>query len=459
MNISGVFPLPPLGLASMAAVLERDGVDVRIVDMTALKINAGDIAGHVDPQDAVVGISCNIFTLGLGVDIARKIKKSFPSIVVVLGGRCASFPPLAIMQRYECFDVLVTDEGENAIAGICRIVKDGGRDFSSVCGIVCRMADGKLVQTEKGNLPDIATLPFPARHLLPHHKYRLHPPFGLFPPVTLMETSRGCHFKCAFCTLPRPVRQRSAQQIVDEIKLVQKDYGVREVHFVDTNFTFNRKRIMEFCHLVLSCGVKVHWTCKTRVDLVDLEMLDAMAKAGCYMISFGVESGSQKVLDAINKGITVAQIHEAFANCAKTGIRTLAYMLLGSPQETEETIKESITLVKKIRPDFVLYGRLMPDPNADMIKNQLVGNQSMSDHLFDLYDKDSDVLFSADNSCALSDEQLDYWLGVANKSFYVNPAYILRRLLALKNPRELWIMASGVFFMLADKLKNSLKVS
>lgn len=448
-NISGVYPLPPLGLAYIAAVLEKNGFDVKILDMAALGIQLKDLPSYLEGY-TIYGISCNIFNLINGAAIAGIIKEANPSSIVVMGGRCTAFPPEHILKRFSNIDFIISGEGEEAMLNLCCALRDG-KDMTCIRNLSFRNGDS-VTDNPLGPFIDLNKLPFPARHLLPNKRYRMHPPFGIYPPITIMETSRGCNYGCIFCSLPGEVRERSIENIIDEIELVIGKWGIREIHFVDPNFTYNQQKNMELCNRIIKGNIKINWTCKTRVDLVSEDLLKLMSKAGCYMISFGLESGSQEILDILNKDTEIHDIENAFGLSKKAGIRTIAYVLLGSPGETKDTLKQTVDLVDKVSPDFVLYGELLPDPSSPLIRNSIENKLIDFNKLFDLYINNSHGLFFKRNVYDISNQNIDYWLKYANSKFYFKPRYIIKRLLSLKNFNEIIILVKGMIFLLRDKI-------
>lgn len=455
-NISGVYPLPPLGLAYIASVLEKNNFDVEILDMPALKMKIEDFYKYLrDRTYHIYGLSCNIFNLNNGIYISQVIQKMNPKAKVILGGRCTGFPPEIIFKYGPDFDIIVKGEGEEVMLNLCKkLDKKGGReDLFDIPNISFRN-NGEIVTNPVSTYIDLDKLPFPARHLLPNKYYKMHPPFGIYPPLTLIETSRGCRYNCIFCTLPQQIRERSVNNVVEEIKEVVDKFKVKEIHFVDPNFTYNQERIKALCTCLINEKIRVKWTCKTRVDLVSEDLLKAMSDAGCYMISYGVESGSQKILNFLNKNITIDKIKETFILSKKTKIRTIAYILLGSPGEDNNTVEETIRLVKKIKPDYVLYGELLPDPNSILVKQAIDKIELNYEDLAKFYILNGRNIFKEKTITDISKENINRWLTVANKSFYFNFNYILYRLKNLKNINDFLNLIKGVYFLIVDKLSS-----
>lgn len=454
-NISGVYPLPPLGLAYIAAVLEKNNFAVDILDISALKIKIENLPAYFkDNSYSVYGLSCNLFNLRNGIEIARQIREINPKAKIIIGGRCNSFSPETIFKHGSDFDIIVKGEGEEVMLNICSMLRDGNENFYTVPGISFK-DNGKIITNPQQPYVNLDKLPLPARHLLPNKYYKMHPPFGIYPPTTIIETSRGCVYNCIFCNLASPVRERSINNVIEEIKEVTSRFKIKEIHFVDSSFTYNQKRIMELCNQLIKNNIKIAWTCKTRVDLVCKDLLEVMSKAGCYMISYGVESGSQAILNYLNKDITVEQTIEAFKLTKNAKIRTIAYVLLGSPKEDDGTVKETTKLVEKIKPDFVLYGELLPDPNSPLVKQAVRDNHINNKDIADFYIGGKDI-FREKSITGAAKGDINRWMSYANRSFYIRVDYIFRKLRNLKNLQDLLNLVKGTYFLIYDILNKNI---
>jgi anaerobic magnesium-protoporphyrin IX monomethyl ester cyclase len=441
-NISGIYPTPPLGLACIAAVLEKNNFSVQILDMPALKINFKRLEDYLKNNFySVYGLSCDIFNLKQGFKIARLIKGINPNAKVILGGNCTIFPAKVILRLEKDIDIIVNNEGEEAMLKICGKYKDGHSlgSFKEIPGIAYRHK-GREVVTEDGPFLDLDQLPFPSRGLLPNKYYRMHPPFNLYPPITFMETSRGCPYKCSFCSISRQLRERSEDSVIDEVKEVTGKFKVKEIYFVDPVFTYNQQRIINICNKILAHNIDIHWSCRTRVDLVSKDLLKIMSKAGCYSISYGVESGSQESLDQFNKNIRVNDIENAFRWSRDAKIRTIAYILFNPSLTDNAEITKTMDLIKVINPDFALFSKLLLKPHSD-ITEQLMSEGKLSyQELIKFY--------TGGHRSRGNKSVFRFYLG-----FYFNIKYVCYRLKNLKNARDLINLATGVFFLIRDRIK------
>lgn len=339
----------PLGLLYIAAMLEQQGHQVACLDAAAEKL---DIPGTVQRIQEfgpdLIGIGSTTVVFDGTVELAKQLKQVLPRIPIVLGGYHVTLLPDEAM-AHTCFDVGVIHEGEHTMVELVEHY-EGKRQLAEVEGIVFRGEDGAVVHTpHRKAFRKLDELPLPARHLLPPDLYKPIPVDEHAMPKFAMVSSRGCPHACAFCQKSRTgYRSRSPQQVVDEIEHLVRDYGVRDLAFVDSLFCANKRRVMAICDEIIRRGVKVSWTCSSRVEVVDQEMLERMAEAGCWRTRFGIESGSDQVLDFISKGITKEKIRNAVTWAHEAGLRPKAFFMVGHMPDTHETIVETIEFAKSI---------------------------------------------------------------------------------------------------------------
>jgi len=218
-------------------------------------------------------------------------------------------------------------------------------------------------------IQDLDAIPFPARHIVKSESYR-EAVFAGRRCATIVS-SRGCPYRCVFCLWPRTMygrrsRARSPENVVDEIEHVVNEYDIDEIYFDDDTFNLNKSRVMKICEGIMKRYIDVKWMSQCRVDKVDLELLKEMKKAGCHYIKYGVESGSQGMLDAMKKGITLEDARTAFRLTRKAGIKTQAFFLFGLPWGTHETIRETIEFAKELEPDSAQFAIVVPHPGTEL---------------------------------------------------------------------------------------------
>ncbi|MDD3345578.1 MAG: radical SAM protein, partial [Candidatus Omnitrophica bacterium] len=440
--------LPPLGVAYLASALLEGGHNVDISDIPASDLSLEDFRRLIrHKKSRIYGISSTLFGFQDVINFSEAIKGEVPGALIVLGGLCTVLPAEDILKNIPAVDIVIPGEGEEPLRQLCEIISCDG-DLKEAKGIFFRGGGGDFCYSGKtqGQKRDY----FPAYSLLDMKKYYLHPPFGVSFPVASMETSRGCPFGCRFCCLSKSYRPREIERVIEEMVYLKQNYGVNEIYFVDHTFTISAERISALCRAIIKRGIKIVWSCKTRIDLVSGDLLRRMRKAGCYMISYGVESGSEKILKNLNKGISVKDIENTMSLTRKYGIRSVAYMIVGSPGETRETIKESLALIKRIKPDYVLYNALAPDPGSelfsDAVNNKIVEKDFFKNAVFSGEDKDWPLYSTPE----FSSSDVEFWVKKGTREFYFNIPYVFRSLARIRSMNELKIILRGARILLSD---------
>jgi radical SAM superfamily enzyme YgiQ (UPF0313 family) len=301
--------------------------------------------------------------------IASLAKKFNKKCYVVFGGPHAALRADEILKNTKDVDFVVNGEGEAVLLELVNtlnlsstLIGDSkNNNFGAIPGISYRVGDKIICNDTKKFIDNLDSLPFPDRETLVGLDTYTSEDMGL------LMGSRGCPYSCSYCATQiwtRKVRYRSLTNIVEEIKHVHQRYGTRQFTFKDDSFTVNRKRVMEFCNMLMNEGIKINWDCNTRVDLVDPELLRTMKKAGCNSIKVGIESGSERILKLMDKGITLGRIQEAARLFREAGIHWTAYFMMGIPTETKEDVKNTLELLYKIKPGFASIGVYEPFPGT-----------------------------------------------------------------------------------------------
>ncbi|MBI9076265.1 MAG: cobalamin-dependent protein [Desulfatibacillum sp.] len=452
-NLSGIMPMQPLGMASLAAYLRERNVQVSLLDSVALRHTADQTLHEILRRNPkVVGFSTTIFNIAHTHAIIRQLKTIRPEIHTVIGGYGVVFPPEMLGNRLAEVDFFIKGEGERALYELVCALQSGG-PFSSVPGLIWR-ENGQVRHNPPGKPLDPDSLPLPALDLLPKAPYAMHPPFNVKPPLCLVETARGCGWHCNFCSLSRDLRQKSPGRVAEEIAWAKRVFQAREVHFVDPTFTAGRKRLYALTEMISREFPGLAWSCKSRVDLIDYETAHQMAKAGCYMVSLGIESGSQRMLNSMNKATTVEQSVKAVHALKKAGIRSLAYIMFGAPGETDQTVRETMELLKRIKPDYALFAGLMPDPLSALLNQKNREGVASQDDVFNLYYNNdaSGTPFENQSFTGIPMEDVNRWVKNAYLSFYLNPHYMAARLFSSKSLREIRNLAYGAAMLAKDAI-------
>jgi len=430
---SGMDFLPPLGLMYIASyVIENTEYQLKFIDCPLEKINynsLADIIKNVKPD--IVGITAMTFTLIDVIKTADIIKKILPQAKIVLGGPHVNIYPEETLAN-ESVDFIVLGEGEQAFVDLLRNINDHSK-LKNVAGLVFRSPEGIINTGKRDFIMNLDKLPFPARKITPYKKY--YSIIARNNPTTTMFTSRGCPYRCLFCDRPhlgKLFRARSAENVVRELEEIEK-LGIKEVFIYDDTFTIDRKRVVGICNLILEKRLKLKWDIRARVNTVDEELLNLMKKAGCSRIHFGVEAGTEKILKVLLKGITLKQVKNAFMLTKKAGIETAAYFMIGSPTETLPDIEESIKLAKKLFPDYVHFTVLTPFPATDLYLQGLQSGFIKSDYWKE-FSKNPKTSFKAPAwEEIFTRDELFKILIKAYQKYYLNPKYILKRLLELRS--------------------------
>lgn len=347
-------PLPPLGLAFLAAVLERDNIPVTIIDAAVEHLSPAALARRIsDYRPDLIGITVLTEFRFSSFDTARVAREAAPEALVLLGGPHVTLAAEDTAKHVLEADLVVRGEAEEIILQLIRTLSSGG-DLHAVPGLTWREGD-RVVSTPNAPLVrDLDSLPFPARHLLPMTKYRflLDVP-GLGPrPAAHTITSRGCPFGCSFCATSTMMgmrwRARSAANVLAEVKQVVEE-GADTLWFYDDTFTMNKKRVEDICRGIIDLGLNIHFTCSIRVDTVDRELLALMQRAGCFMVFFGVESGNQETIDRVcGKRISLQQVRDVARWCDELGIRKNPGYIVGFPGETLEQARQTLDFMQEV---------------------------------------------------------------------------------------------------------------
>lgn len=415
---------PPLGLACVAAGLLAAGHEVKILDLnvsddpeTALEREARGFA----PQYA--GITSTTPLIHKAYAIAAKLKAINPAIYVLAGGPHPSAMPEDVLKE-SLIDCVVRGEGDFVFS---QVIKTG--PTPEIPNLFYKL-DGQIVSSKAQGMltEDLNTLPFPAYALLDSAKYHQPRLAAKKSPLAYMETSRGCYARCIFCNkniCGFRMRMKSPARVVDEMEHLL-GLGYKEIHIIDDIFTADMTRAAAVCAEILKRGLVFPWYPRggLRVDRVNPGLLAAMKKAGCYRVPFGVESGSQRVIDVVDKKITLEQAERAVKMAKEAGLETECYFMLALPTETEEDMLSSINFAVKLDPDYAKFAVTLPLPGTPLFdamrKNGQLKTLDWSKYTFATPPME---LFSHD---VLSGETIDKYRHLAYRKFYFRPGYVAK---------------------------------
>ena len=453
---------PPLGLASIAAGLRREGrFPVEILDAWGLGMGLDRFREEIRRRRPdVVGITAYTTTLVPALETADAVKSVAPETRVVLGGPHPTVRPDEVLARDEV-DFVVRGEGEIAFPDLLRRMENlsppssatagpaPGPDFSGIPGVSFKR-DGKIVHNPgQSFVADLDSIPWPWRDGLPMEIYR--PSLGAYKrlPAASVITSRGCPFACTFCSgsiFGRTVRRRSPENVLGEIGELTGRFGIREIYFADDCFTLDRERTAALCDLILGKRLYLTWICSTRVNLVDEPLLRLMKKAGCVSIAYGVESADEGQLQAMKKGITLEEAKRVIALTRRIGMEVRASYIFGLPGENRDSLERTLRLAIEINSDFVIFNIATPRPGTELYDTARARGLLFADG-FDLYPL-TDSAHGLIRLEGVSMPELEDFYRRSYRRYYFRPRYILSRLArirSLEDVRHHWRGMSGFF--------------
>jgi len=370
---------PPLALCDLAAVTREGGFDTKIIDSAALGLKHEETVKKIlDENPKCVGITAATVSVYNAAKLADMLKVRNKNIVTVLGGPHITAVPIETMKRFPQFDIGVVGEGEITIIELLNKLKKASWKIDkvkldNVSGLVIKKGKKIKLTKPRPSIKDLDSLPQPAWDLLPELSKHYRPPAFSFNrlPSTSIVTSRGCPGLCIFCdraVFGNRLRGYSAEYVFKMMKELHDNYSVRDILIDDDSFVLLRKRLIELCGLLIKEKMNLTWACNARVDHMNPQILKLMKKAGCWQIAYGIESGNQKVLDVLNKRISLEQVKKALRWTKDAGIRTKGFFMIGSPLETKETIEDTIKFAKSTDLDDFQMSILTPFPGSELYR-------------------------------------------------------------------------------------------
>lgn len=355
----GEHSFPPLGLLYIAGALQKNNIPVKIVD--GFLEGFDGITGVIkDYKPDIIGITCHTYTRTQALKIAKSAKDILPDAKVVLGGAHPTIMGRQVLENYRFVDIVAIGEGDYILLDLCQ--KDS---YSKIPGIGYRDNGRIVINPAREVISDLDSIPFPAWGLLDLRRY---PPdgTGVFRGVDLCREpcvsvvfSRGCVGDCNFCSnklMWKRWRHRSPANMLDELELLNKDFGMKHIVFIDDCFSVNKKATIELCKGIVSRGINIVFDIVTRADCIDNEILQALKDAGCYQINLGIETASPRLLKIMGKPINIKISEDAIKLANSFGINTTALIIAGAIGETYETINETIDFLDRARPSRIGVG-------------------------------------------------------------------------------------------------------
>jgi len=422
--------LPPLGIAYLAAILEKSH-KVKILDVNALRMDQNEVIGHLRlfrPDILMFSLVSTNFQSNLRW--IKEIKKEI-QVPVIVGGIQATFYPKEIL-TYECIDVCVIGDAWETLPELVGRMEEHS-DLKEVNGIAYKINGDILTTAARQSAVNIDDVPFPARNLLPNEKYTTI--LSKRRPITAMMSSTGCPFHCIHCSSGHKVIFRNPFKVVDEMDECVHKYGIKEILFYDEIFSLDKGRVRVICEEILRRKLDVKWTIRTSANLVDEDLIMLFAKAGCIRINYGVESAEPIILDRLRKNISLEAVRNAVRWTKKFKIDALGFFMLGSPGETLGSIRKTIQFAKDLNFDFVQFTKVAPLPHTELygMMQEATGKDFWREYT--LGKEDLNNLMSIGTQVTL--DELNFWIKKAYQDFYFRPGYILKTLMKVNSYAEL----------------------
>jgi len=445
---------PSLGLLYLAAAVRQQGYQARIIESDIENLSVEQVVTRLQKQNPdFIGIS--LFTVGVWQSalIAKQIKQHLPNCKVIVGGPHISSMGLETLQRFEEFDMAVVHEGEQVLPILLDALVNQ-QNLDEVLGIIYRH-DKQLIRTTAApTIHDLNLLPLPAWDLLPNFPEAYLPAIYDYPqaPVATLVASRGCPFLCKFCdtsTFGSQVRAYSPETVFKMMLHLQDEFGIRHIQFVDDLFLASRIRTLALCDLIIEKQLKMTWSCTARVDTVKPDVLKRMKQAGCWEISFGLETGSNELLQKMEKAARVEISEQAVKWTAEAGIRCKGLFMLGYPGETQETIEQTKAFVKRLPMTTMNLSKFTPYPGSPIYRD-IYGTNIRDDHWEKM--NGMNFVWVAEG---LSVETLDQEYQAILMSFYkqrrIAHKYVV---MTLKHPAHLWRLLRFIIGYCGAKFKS-----
>lgn len=416
---------PPVSLAMTGAVLEKDGHEVRIIDCPASAMSFEQLEHELRQFNPRLVIwSTGTPSIAGDLAFADAVKKILPTCITAVFGTHVTALDRQCLQASPALDCIIRNEPELTARDLAQAIASS-ENFSDIAGLTWRdPANSIIANPARPFIDNLDSLPFPAWHLLADHNYVL-PLKGR--PFLIIAPQRGCPFNCSFCTCQtyygKKLRTRSTENIIAEIQYDMKRFGVRDFFIWAETFVIDRQHVADICQAMLDAKLDIAWTCNSRIDIVDEKLLKLMARAGCWMISYGIESADQLVLDTVCKGTRVEQAAVAVSLARAAGIKTAGHFIFGLPGDTEEAMEKTLKLARTLKLDVAQFYSAVPFPGSRLYA-EAIEKGWIEPVDFTNFSQSSSVM----RMPGLPPETVDFHRSAAYRQFYVNPMTWVRTL-------------------------------
>ncbi len=430
----------PLSHCYLAASANAAGHDVTIVDAEGESLLINQVLERARQfRPDLFGMTATSIDFLPAVTLAKALKIHFPDIPIMLGGTHINIYQESVLKEIDCFDYGCVGDGEELIAELAAVLEIGDRNkLNNIPGLIFRSDQTVIRNKDRILVQDIDQYFFPKRDVINNDLYIRSVPFQGVKATASFISGRGCPFSCIYCAIDKiananKVRLRSASNVLDELEIIVNTIGIKHVAFNDDVLTVNKKRVHAICEGILERNLKFTWEGLTRADLVDRELLTAMRKAGLIRMSFGIESGNQKILDILQKNEKKEEIAEAINTAHDVGIVTQGSVILGAPLETRATVRQTVKFIKSLKLDQAVINIMQPYPGTkvrEMFRRGECGGRlitNLEDSASSTFDSKLQRFGNA--MIAVNDlapNDLIKLQKIAYLTFYVRPKMILR---------------------------------
>lgn len=365
---------PAFGVLCLASVAREYGAEVSIVESSAYNLSVEESVSQIlkfNPD--VVGFSCTTTGIMASAELARKLKNINPNIITIVGGCHVSAIPEETIREFPEFDAGVVGEGERTFVSILKSISEHKKILSDINGTVVRTESGICVNSRQSLIKNLDELPFPAWTLLPGFPYSFRPSPARIKrkPCASIVLTRGCPNRCTFCdrsVFGNRCRSYSPEYAVAMLKDLRNNYGVKEILIEDDTFIIVSGWVEEFCERLITEKIDITWSCLGRADRVTPELLNTMRRAGCWHISYGIESGDAEILRRVNKNLTLEQIQQAVHYSHEVGLRVKGFFMVGFPGETTATLEATRNFALSLQIDEITVMHLTPFPGSELYR-------------------------------------------------------------------------------------------
>jgi len=431
--------IPPIGLGYLATALRQQGIrQVKILDCVKDNLNYDSFRKKIAAlKPDIVGFqvfSQDLASLEKNLVIIKDIDAK---IITLAGGPHPSGLPVETLKEFINLDFVFCGEAEIGLPRLVKAIVTNKNNYSRIPGLCWRDKKGQIQINAQNFFEDLDALGFPAWDLLKPQTYPDAPQGVIFRnrPVAPIMATRGCPFSCTFCAgwtiSGKKIRRRNIDHVLAEIELLYKKYGIREIHFLDDNFTLDRRYVENFCLRLLEKNFKISWCCPNgvRLDTLNENILRLMKRAGCYYVSVGIESGSDRVLKLMKKGTTTGKIRKLVRMVNRAGMPINGFFILGFPGESKKEIMQTIRFAKNLELTRAAFYNYLPLPRTESYENLIASDELNAGEI------NWNSLFQADvpwSPKGVTRQQLKILQRRAHLEFYLRPVIIWRLLKEIK---------------------------